>query len=325
MPGRRSPGPPATARRVWPARGEGVAPGDARVGGELVQLKRAFDDKAVPGRAHAAARAEARSATEAADADRAAVLARWPMPDRRRPGRAHRAPPRHPGAYHRPQLRHALVAAELYRVGLLYHSGSRSRCWRSGWNRISAGARSTASTGSWSRPTRPWKRACWTHPGTVRGPRQAEGIRGDADPDRKDVLARTDGRGHRARDEHAARLRQGSLEAVRGEPGRHRPPGCRGRTCCSRCWRGEPGRGAARSPVHRRARTGRPICAKDGALGRSIAGQGRAVRHRADLRDRRQPEELQPAGPQQGRPTSTCTTASRARCASAAPPAQARR
>jgi signal transduction histidine kinase len=98
--------------------------GDARVGGELVQLKRAFDDKAAQVTRYAAARAEARSATEAADADRGAVLGAladaifdqaWLAPTGPRLDTLARTIDR--------SFDDALVEAELYRVGLLYYSG----------------------------------------------------------------------------------------------------------------------------------------------------------------------------------------------------------
>ena len=98
--------------------------GDARVGGELVQLKRAFDDKAAQVVRYATARAEARGATEAADADRAALLGTladaifdqaWLAPTGPRLDTLARTIDR--------SFDDALVQAELYRVGLLYYSG----------------------------------------------------------------------------------------------------------------------------------------------------------------------------------------------------------
>ena len=98
--------------------------GDARVGGELVQLKRAFDDKTAQVVRYAAARADARGATEAADADRAAVLGTladaifdqaWLAPTGPRLDTLARAIDR--------SFDDALVETELYRVGLLYYSG----------------------------------------------------------------------------------------------------------------------------------------------------------------------------------------------------------
>jgi signal transduction histidine kinase len=97
--------------------------GDARIGAELVQLKRALDDKAAQVERYAAARAEARAA-EATDPGRAADLAAladaifdqaWLAPTGPRLDTLARAVDR--------SFDDALVQAELYRVGLLYYSG----------------------------------------------------------------------------------------------------------------------------------------------------------------------------------------------------------
>jgi signal transduction histidine kinase len=98
--------------------------GDARVGGELVQLKRAFDDKAAQVARYAAARSEARRAAESADADQASVLGTladaifdqaWLAPTGPRLDTLARTIDR--------SFDDALVQAELYRLGLLYYSG----------------------------------------------------------------------------------------------------------------------------------------------------------------------------------------------------------
>jgi len=98
--------------------------GDARIGSELVQLKLAFDDKAAQVERYAATLAETRNATEAADADRAAVLGKlaeaifdqaWLAPTGPRLDTLARAIDR--------SFDDALVQAELYRIGLLYYSG----------------------------------------------------------------------------------------------------------------------------------------------------------------------------------------------------------
>lgn len=98
--------------------------GDARIGSELVQLKRAFDDKAAQVVRYAGARAEAQGATVAADADRAALLGTladaifdqaWLAPTGPRLDTLARTIDR--------SFDDALVEAELYRVGLLYYSG----------------------------------------------------------------------------------------------------------------------------------------------------------------------------------------------------------
>lgn len=84
---------------------------DPRVGGELVPLRRAFDDKAALLERHASARAEAQN-TELADAifDQA-----WLAPTGPRLDTLARAIDR--------SFEDALTEAELYRVGLLYYSG----------------------------------------------------------------------------------------------------------------------------------------------------------------------------------------------------------
>ena len=87
----------------------GLRLGDPRVGGELVQLKRAFEDKAALMARHAAARAES---TDTADAlfDQAWFSATGPRLDT-----LARAIDR--------SFDDALTETELYRVGLLYYSG----------------------------------------------------------------------------------------------------------------------------------------------------------------------------------------------------------
>lgn len=98
--------------------------GDARVGGELVQVKRALDDKAAQVARYAAARAQARSAAQAGNADQAAVLGTladaifdqaWLAPTGPRLDTLARTIDR--------SFDDALVEAELYRIGLLYYSG----------------------------------------------------------------------------------------------------------------------------------------------------------------------------------------------------------
>jgi signal transduction histidine kinase len=98
--------------------------GDARVGGELVQLKRALDDKAAQVLRYADARADARAAMESGDADRAAVLGSladaifdqvWLAPTGPRLDTLARTIDR--------SFDDALVEAELFRIGLLYYSG----------------------------------------------------------------------------------------------------------------------------------------------------------------------------------------------------------
>jgi len=98
--------------------------GDARVGSELVHLKRAFDDKAAQVERYAATLAEMRNATATADADRAALLGKlaeaifdqaWLAPTGPRLDTLSRAVDRN--------FDDALVQAELYRIGLLYYTG----------------------------------------------------------------------------------------------------------------------------------------------------------------------------------------------------------
>jgi len=98
--------------------------GDARVGSELVQLKRAFDDKAAQVARYASARADARGAADAADTDRAALLGTladaifdqaWLAPTGPRLDTLARTIDR--------SFDDALVETELYRLGLLYYSG----------------------------------------------------------------------------------------------------------------------------------------------------------------------------------------------------------
>ncbi len=87
--------------------------GDARIGGELVQLKRAFDDKAALVARHASARAEAgRADPSEADAlfDQAWFASTGPRLDTLA------------RAFDR-SFDNALTQAELYRVALLYYSG----------------------------------------------------------------------------------------------------------------------------------------------------------------------------------------------------------
>jgi signal transduction histidine kinase len=97
--------------------------GDPRVGGELAQLRRAFDDKAGLVERHAAARAEAQAAA-ATDANRAEELRAiadaifdqaWLAATGPRLDTLARAIDR--------SFDDALTEAELYRVGLLYYSG----------------------------------------------------------------------------------------------------------------------------------------------------------------------------------------------------------
>jgi signal transduction histidine kinase len=97
--------------------------GDPRIGSELVQLKRALDDKAAQVVRYAAARAAARDAAEAQDADRAALLGTladaifdqaWLAPTGPRLDTLARAIDR--------SFDDALVETELYRIGLLYYS-----------------------------------------------------------------------------------------------------------------------------------------------------------------------------------------------------------
>jgi signal transduction histidine kinase len=98
--------------------------GDARIGSELVQLKRAFDDKAAQVLRYAGAHAQAQGTTGAADTDRAALLGTladaifdqaWLAPTGPRLDTLARTIDR--------SFDDALVEAELYRVGLLYYSG----------------------------------------------------------------------------------------------------------------------------------------------------------------------------------------------------------
>jgi signal transduction histidine kinase len=97
--------------------------GDARIGAELVQLRRAFDDKAAQAERYAATRAQAHAA-QASDPARAADLASladaifdqaWLAPTGPRLDTLSRAIDR--------AFDDALVQAELYRVALLYYSG----------------------------------------------------------------------------------------------------------------------------------------------------------------------------------------------------------
>jgi len=98
--------------------------GDARIGGELVRLKHAFDDKSAQVERYAATLAEMGKATEAADADRAALIGKlaeaifdqaWLAPTGPRLDTLARAIGR--------SFDDALVQAELYRIGLVYYSG----------------------------------------------------------------------------------------------------------------------------------------------------------------------------------------------------------
>ena len=98
--------------------------GDARVGGELAQVKRAFDDKAAQVMRYAATRAQASGAAQAGNADQAALLGTladaifdqaWLAPTGPRLDTLARTIDR--------SFDDALVEAELYRIGLLYYSG----------------------------------------------------------------------------------------------------------------------------------------------------------------------------------------------------------
>ena len=164
----------------------------------------------------------------------------------------------------------ALTQAELYRVGLLYYSGFLLAVlaflvWsldqrRRQIDRINRQLREANET-----PRSARRRA---HARTVRRAREAEGIRSDADPEREDVVARPDGRRHRARSEHAARLRE--VE-----------PGSGATRACPRV--GQPrrrNRAAARAALGRKRRRSRARRAvRPGArAGRGAARDGAGVR-----------------------------------------------
>ena len=302
---RRSPASLPLPRRLRPARGEGAAPGRRagrqRTGAAQARLR----GQGGPGRA---LRCRARGG-----AGRSGGGGRGPGRGARhaggchlRPGlaRAHRAAPRHAGAHHRPQLRRCADGGRAVprRPSLLLRLPARG-----------AGVPGL-EPGPAQAPDRPHQRPAarsqrnagsareGPHTRTVGGARQAEGVRGDADPEREDVLARPDGRGHRARGEYAARLRQSEPGSGAQERAAGRPPG-RGDRAAARAALGRGRRrSGARRPVRAGARAGGGTALRTAALGGAgSAAEGRPVRHRPDLGSDRQPEELQPARPQQGR------------------------